>query len=263
MKNKIFALLVFFVCKLSFAQTQIEHPLSKIAVDHIFFLIDIKDTGVLNKLEAAGLTAATKWQTPHAGQGTTGNFFFFLNTYIEILVLTDTAEASNNTQNFGHNINTRMKDGHSKMGIGLRQIPFKKDSIPFTTQVYKQKWMGAASLYMATANTNLPQPIIFLEPPSFANMVVEKLSDLDKYDAANPEIKTYRQHAAGMEKLTSIEIYTTDKKSNRGGHLNYLAQLNHITIKKAKLNFAVLVFDNSRQGKTIDFKKELGLIIKY
>ena len=263
MKNIIFSLIFLCICKLSFAQNNIEHKISKIAVDHLFFLIDTKDTGVLKTLQEAGLTAASKWQTPHAGQGTTGNFFFFLNTYIELLVITDTAEASNNTQNFGHNVNNRVRSGHSRLGIGLRQIPFKKDSIPFATQVYKQKWMGRESLYMATANINLQQPLIFLEPPAFANMVVEKLSDLDKYAAANPEMKTYRQHAAGIENLTGIEIYTKDKKSKWGSHLNYVAKLNHITIKKVKRNFAVLVFDNSRQGKTIDFKKELGLIIKY
>ena len=72
-------------------------------------------------------------------------FFFFLNIYLEILIITDTTEASKNLQNFGHNINTRLKDGNSKLGIGLRQMPFKKDSIPFTTHVYKQKWMGKES----------------------------------------------------------------------------------------------------------------------
>jgi len=263
MKNIIISLIFLCICKLSFAQNNIEHPVSKIAVDHLFFLIDTKDTGVLNKLQEAGLTPATKWQTPHAGQGTTGNFFFFLNTYIELLVITDTAEASNNTQNFGHNINNRVRSGHSRLGIGLRQIPFKKDSIPFATQVYKQKWMGRESLYMATANINLQQPLIFLEPPAFANMVVEKLSDLDKYAAANPEMKTYRQHAAGMEKLTVIEIYTTDRKKKWGTHLKYLAAFGGITIKEAKTNYTVLVLDAGKQQKQIDLKKEIGLLIKY
>ncbi len=263
MKNTIITLLLIGLCKLCFAQNHIEHPLSKIAVDHLFFLLDKKNSDVLNQLQAAGLTAASKWQTPHAGQGTTGNFFFLLNTYIEILVIIDTAEASKNTQNFGHNINNRMTNGHSKMGIALRQIPFKKDSIPFSTQVYKQKWMGRESLYMAIDNTNLQQPIIFMEPPSFANMVVEKISDMDKHAAANPEMKTYRQHAAGIEKLTGIEIYTTDKKSKWGTHLKYLSTFGGIIVKEAKTNYTVLVLDDGKQNKQIDLKKEISLLIKY
>jgi hypothetical protein len=149
------------------------------------------------------------------------------------------------------------------MGIGLRQIPFKKDSIPFATKVYKQKWMGDESLYMATANTNLQQPIIFLEPPAFANMVVEDLSALDKYAVANPEMKTYRQHKTGMQKLTGIEIYTTDKKKKWGTHLKYLSQFHNSTIQQAKSNYTVLIFDAGKQQKQIDFKKEIGLLIKY
>lgn len=242
------------ICQLAFSQNKI---------DHLFFIIDNKDVSILNKLRSSGLTPATKWETPHAVQGTTGHFFFFLNTYLEILVLTDTAEASKNAQNFGHNINSRIKNGRSKLGIGLRQIPFKRDSIPFTTKVYKQKWMGKEALYMATENTKLQQPLVFLEPPAFANMVVEKLADLDQYAAVNPEMKTYRQHIAGLENLTAIKIFTSNKKKDWGNHLSYFSQFNDVTIKKTRQNFTVLVFDNGKQGKTIDFKNELQLILKY
>ena len=72
---------------------------------------------------------------------------------------------------------------------------------------------------MATENNNLKQPFIFLKLPAFANMAIEKLSDLN-------------QHPAGLENLTGIEIYTTDKKKDWGSHLYYLSQFNKLTIKK-------------------------------
>ena len=244
------------------ANAQVIDTATKLEVDHIFFLTkNAKE--VINKLQDAGFTPATKWATKHKGQGTTGYFFFFLNTYIEILAITDTAEANNNAAKFGHSYANRLKKDYSKTGIGLRQIPLKKVTFPFTTVNYQQKWMGKDTLYMASSNTNLNQPIVFIEPPSFANLVVNKLEDLDQYAKQNPDMKTYRQHAAKVEKLTSIEIFTNQKKDKWAAAFKYLKNFTNATIAKAKNNLTVLIFDNGKQQKQIDLTETLQLIIKY
>lgn len=245
-----------------YLNAQIKEAKSNLEVDHVFFLTNETQT-VIKQLQDAGLTLASKWQTKHDGQGTTGNFFFFLNTYIEILAITDVTEAKKNEKEFGHNYTIRTNNGLSKTGIGLRQIPLNTEIFPFKTKVYKQNWMGKNELYMALSNNQTKAPLFFIEPPTFANMVVDKLSDLNQYASQTPELKTYRQHKLGLEKLTSIEIITTETNTKWGEALAYFKTFQGVTITEGKSNKTILVFDYAKKQKQIDLSKELGLIIKY
>jgi hypothetical protein len=259
--KKVFAVIVNLAFLIS-SKAQFKDVKSNLELDHIFILVDKKDT-TFKMLQKAGLTGANKWKTTHKGQGTTGNFIFFFNFYVEFLAITDSAEAVKNAPNFGSDITMRTNDNANRVGIGLKQIPINKVEIPFLTNPYNQVWMDGDSLLMSTTNTNTLEPLVFVEPQSFANLVINNMVELDSLAKQNPFMKMYRQHGLGLQKLTAVKIVVPTKKKNWSAALKSLTQLKNITVSTGKKSLLILSFDGEKQHKSLDFSSSVGLRINY
>jgi hypothetical protein len=161
-------------------------------------------------------------------------------------------EAENNVVNFGSNINLRLPKMAFKAGFGLKQIPIDKAKIPFKTNTYKQKWMGGDSLLMSSSNTNINEPIVFVEPSSFANTIIHTVEELDEAAKENPYMKTYRQHKLGLQKLTQVKIITSIEKGYWSEALLALSKLSNVSVEKGDKPLLILTFDDGKQNKSID-----------
>ncbi len=248
-------------------QAQIKHDSLHLQLDHIFIMVRGGEAN-LEKIQNAGLTLAEKWKTPHKGQGTTGHFFFFLNFYLEILEITNINEARQNTIAFGHYYQPRSSWKNNELcpfAFGFKQGLLKLDTlqIPFPTHKYQATWTGKESLRMATTNTNTGEPIIFVEPPSFANQEFEKVVDLDKVATYNLDAKNYRLNKLNIQKLTSVKLTLNKKEKNFSTTLKQLQKIQNMQIMEGKKQLLELIFDNAQQGGVINLSKELNLIIYY
>jgi hypothetical protein len=219
---------------------------------------------VHQELEKAGLTHAKKWTTPHPQQGTTGEFFFFLNFYVEFLYISNKAEATQNIQNFGSDYVKRSKWKENKcfpFGLGF----VLKDStkiIPFETHTYEAKWMGKGNaLQMAKTNEDLQEPLVFVEPDVWANQLFESNTELQK--VKNTDVKNYRTNSLGIEKLTKATLIVPKKQMHFSKTLKTLQDVENIEIKTGKEPMLILEFDNKKQKKEINIATILHLIIRY
>jgi hypothetical protein len=264
MRKILFFLLL---CLPFYSKAQIKNDSLHLQLDHIFVMVKA-DESVLEKMQQAGLTIAEKWKTPHKGQGTTGHFCFFLNFYVEVLEVTNINEARQNTVAFGHYYEPRRswkKNGSCPFGFGLKQGLPTLDTlqIPFPTQKYQAAWTGKESLRMATTNTDTKEPIVFVEPPSFANQEFEKVEDLDKVARYNVEAKKYRLNALNIKKLTSLKLTLPKNTQDLSPTLQQLQKLQNLQIITGKKTLLELFFDEAKQGGMINLSKELNLIIYY
>jgi hypothetical protein len=263
MKKATFILISTFACfTVGFCQIKNEQNL---ALDHIFILVE-NGTDYSKILQEKGLTLAEKWKTPHKGQGTTGAFFFFLNFYFEILMVDNLAEAQSNLQNFGHDYLKRSQwraNQSCAFALGFCQIPWDTLKIPFATQKYKTDWMGKEHLRMAKSNTDLKEPIIFVEPPSFANQIFEKIEDLESAAKYNTEAKNYRLNSLNIQKLSAVKLTIAKKQKQFSETLKQLGDMKNLQIVTGKRALLELTFDEGKQGKKIDLQKEMNFIIWY
>jgi hypothetical protein len=241
---------------------QIVDTKSGLALDHIFIVV--RDSPVYaDTIQAAGLTLAEQWKTPHKGQGTTGQFAFFLNTYLELLAVTDSAQVN---KKMGHEFSKRSNRepiAASPFGFGFRQIPMDTARFPFPTRPYQAAWTGGETLYMALSNDNLQEPIVFVEPPDFANTEYSSLQALDTVVRFNPNAKRYRTHRLGIERLTSIVLTVTTPQEKWSPTLQTLNRITNIRIVVGSVPHLELVFDNARQKITRNFLLPLALTLRY
>jgi hypothetical protein len=226
-------------------------------LDHIFIWVK-KDAPEIEIFKKAGFTSIISGV--HKGQGTAGKYIFFLNFYIELLYISDPAEALNNLDNFGCNYIKRsewFQNESSFLGLGLKMTSFDPDKIPFLYKEYKSSWMRGHGLLMATNNQNLSDPIVFILYPDMEfpnyNSIEEMLIDNRPHDFKKNHI-----HDNGIKTLTSYKIITTSISEMTGN----LAK-NGINIEKGEVEKLELTFDNNRNNKEIDLKPGFPIVIKY
>lgn len=234
-------------------------------LDHISISIEESDTSIFSVLESKGLNLARNRETYHKGQGTTGNYFFFLNFYLELLYISNEDEANNNIINIGHDNRKRFKwkvNDSSPLAIIFHK---KQDStfIPYQYKKYHQEWMRKHNLFMALSNKELLEPMMITMPPPFAFRTVKNLNELNEFEKRYPTIKKDRIHKEDIKKLTSVIIIVPKKKKEFTDKLKMFNKFSNVKVKTGKDHLLILEFDNQEKGKEIDLQKELGLKIKY
>lgn len=253
-------ILILWVSLLTIPNLQAQ---SNLRLDHLFILIDTPND-VHQKLEKAGLTHAKKWKTAHPQQGTTGEFFFFLNFYLEFLYISNKEEATQNIANFGSDYIKRSQwkeQENFPFGLGF-VLKDSTQKIPFETHTYQAKWMGKSNaLEMAKSNSDLKEPLVFVEPNIWANQIFENKEQLQAQN--NTDVKNYRTNSLGIEKLTKVTLIIPKKRKQFSNTLKALQGVENIVIKSGKKPLMILEFDSHKQNKEMNFATLLNLIIKY
>lgn len=254
---------IIILSLLSIFITTILKAQSPLKLDHIFVLVDSTNS-IHNQLTKVGLTKASDWKTSHSQQGTTGEFFLFHNFYLEILYISNQEEANENIGNFGSNYVERSKwknNTYFPFGLGL-VLKDSTQSIPFDTHTYNAKWIGEdSSLKMAKNNTDLKEPLIFIEPIEWAYKVLDHNEQLQI--EKNPDTKNYRHHSLGIKKLTKVILIIPKKEKELSKTLKALKKIDNVEVHLGEKPLMILEFDAKKQKKELNFEKELRLKIKY
>lgn len=202
----------------------------------------------------------------HEGQGTTGRYFYFLNSYLELIFIYDQNELEeNNRKNKDLDFTNRAnfdKNGASPFSIALKVKDYDIEKIPFQKVNYHQEWMDKnESIYAAkNSKTHLKEPSIFVVYPELEGQTFENLSELKRIPEEYALWREFYKHPNGAKKITNIAITSTDLDVNTET-IKTVNNIENINIKNGTIHLMELSFDNNIQEKTFDLRPELPLII--
>ncbi|MBD2315038.1 VOC family protein [Desertifilum sp. FACHB-1129] len=227
-----------------------EYPNLPLELDHVLIWVQ-PSAPEIAKLEAMGLQPTSRTAS-HQGQGTASRFFFFANAYLELIWLADEAVAQQNTERTAIDWRSRaawQQTGASPFGVGFR---CDRDSVELRhfPHPYWAEWMSPqTSIYFANSATQALEPLWFVVPEymAFATQFQQYPDDLQTLAESHP---------LGVRKVTDVKI--------TGIHQSHLAFLSHQTIVTATTgSFPLLeiTFDCASQGKILDARPQLPLIV--
>ena len=229
--------------------------------DHIFIWVSpgAPEAATLQKL---GLYTDGKVHK-HVGQGTSSKVFMFENAYLELIWVDEPEVARRKSQDIGTDLLARVawkQTGASPFGIGLHYLAAGSRALPFPTKKYWAEWMKPDTfISIAESSGNLHEPFYFVVPDYLA---VPSAEQLKKLLDSQPEYRKNFTHVLGVRRLTGITIM-----SNHAGKLSETASMlsrNRIAVvKRAKSSYSELTFDGGTQGKALDVRPTLPLILKY
>jgi len=219
------------------------------------------------RLTAIGFTSLPDSLSPiHKGQGTAGRYFYFLNSYLELIFAYDQNELEQNNAihkdlDFTKRANFN-KNGASPFSIALKMKAYDVDKIPFQKVKYHQEWMNEDENIYAAKNskTNLKEPSVFVVHPNMQNGTFESIIELENFPTDDPSWKPLFKHPNGAEKITKIVITSTSLDVN-SDTIKVLNLIERVTVKNGSKHLMELYFDDTIQGKSFDLRPQLPLII--
>lgn len=202
----------------------------------------------------------------HEGQGTSGRYFRFLNSYLELIFVYDQNELiENNKKNQDLDFTKRAnfeKNGASPFSLALKVKDYNIDNIPFEKISYHQDWMDKnMNIYSAkNSKKELKEPSIFVVYPEMEYEKFETLSDLKNIPEEHAIWREFYKHPNGSQKITEIIITSRNLNLNTET-IQAVNGIENLTVKDGEEHLMELHFDNDIQGKSFDLRPELPLII--
>ncbi len=202
----------------------------------------------------------------HHGQGTTGRFLYFLNTYMELIFIYDQNEFDKNNQlnsslDFAERADFQ-NNGALPFSIALKIDDYNVNKIPFDNVKYHQDWMAEnSSIYAAkTSKNNLLEPSVFVVYPEIEYDTFDTLSNLKNIPDEYAIWREFYKHPNGAKKITDIKIVSNGVDLN-SKTVMALNRIENLSIETGKEHLMELYFDNQSQGKTFDLRPDLPLIV--
>jgi len=245
----------------SHAQSRTAMNVFPLERDHIFIWVapGAPEAATLQKM---GLYTDSKVHK-HVGQGTSSKVFMFENAYLELIWVDESEVARRKSQDMGTDLIARVawrQTGASPFGIGLNNRAAGGSTLPFPTKRYWAEWMKPDTfILIAESSVNLKEPFYFVVPDYLAVPSAEQLKQLLEHQ---PEYRKNFTHVLGVRRLTGIKII-----SNQSGRFSEtastLSKNRVVVVKRGKSPYAELTFDGGTQGKALDVRPTLPLILKY
>lgn len=189
--------------------------------------------------------------------------FLFENAYLELIWIDEPEVARRKNQEIGTDLMARAawrQTGTSPFGVGLHHRASGSSNLPFPTKKYWAEWMKPDTfISIAESSANLKEPFYFVVPDYLAVPSAEQLKQLLD---SQPEYRKNLTHALGVRRLTGIEI-TTNHAGKFSETASMLSKNGVVVLKRRKSSHAELSFDGGTQGKTLDVRPTLPLILKY
>lgn len=202
----------------------------------------------------------------HYGQGTAGRYFYFLNTYLELIFVHNEDELIENNElnkdlDFIERANCH-KNGASPFSVALKVADYEVDKIPFEKISYHQDWMEADVAIYAAKNSKkqLKEPSLFVVYPEIEADVFNSFSDLKQIPEEYALWRSFFKHPNGAKKLTDVIITSTDLDMKTKS-IEALNGLDNLSVQNGSTHLMELYFDEHAQGKIFDLRPELPLII--
>jgi len=211
-----------------------------IELDHFFILTD-PGASQADLLSGIGLIEGPR--NDHPGQGTANRRFFFSNTALEFLYVSDADEAAH-----GHGSRLRFPDrtqntSASPFGLIVRATSESTD-VPFPGWRYCPEYFRSDQCFHVGENSDL------LEEPLCICMPLDMPLPEDQLRLANPDMTV-------TELRLSVPIVQPSLT------LEAIADCEGISLRLNEPHRLELVFNEEEEGKSIDMTPDLPLIVRW
>jgi len=210
-----------------------------LALDHFFIRVH-KDAPEMQTLITHGLHHSGYFYR-HSGMGTKGTYFNFENIYIELLWIEDETEFEPLSNIIGK----------PAFGIAFHHKAGNKMPLPFETNAFHWEWLPPDSfLHFAKRDPASLEPLFFVVPDSIVNREEDK-------DTPS-EITT---HPLGIKRLSALRVIIPSQELSATAQL--LSANTNVKIENGSESRLELTFDHEAQGKIVDVRPTLPLLIRY
>jgi hypothetical protein len=218
-------------------------------LDHIFICASCGGTEA-SRLVAFGLAEGTS--NTHPGQGTACRRFFFANCYIELLWVSNTAEARSDATRETH-LGERWENRSRgcPFGFGFRPRIPHDGVVPFSSWEYRPSYLPASwSIHMATNGAVLSEPMLFYL--SFAQRP-------DAYPAGRQQ--PLRQ-PAGLREVTRVTL-TSPQRDGLSPAMAAVIGSGLVQLRAGCEYLVELGFDGESGHQQADFRPLLPLAFRW
>jgi Glyoxalase-like domain len=223
---------------------------SEMELDHIFVWASPGGEEEARALAQFGLSEGTP--NTHPGQGTACRRFFFRNAYLELLWVTDSAEAQSATIRPTHLWESWNARGTAcPFGLCFRPGAEEGGSIPFPTSEYRPPYLPESLSFHAGTNAGLlNEPLLFYLPFS------------RRPDSQSAPRKQVMEHAAGLRELTRVELISPHADSLSPAFEAVLST-GVVRRRDGAGHFVELGFDSESKGRAVDLRPELPIVFSW
>ncbi len=242
---------------------------SSVSLDHVSIWVDDPKMAKDKLVELGFKAIPDSLSLVHQGQGTSGRFFYFLNTYLEFIFINDSTEFHHNIKkNDGLDFlerSSHISSGYSPFGLGLQMDKYNKDKIPFEVIEYRQDWMENGNSIYAAKNSKLnkDEPSTFVIYPEIQYDQFENMDSLVKIPEAYSIWRSFYKHGNGVEKVSKIRIHLDLNSNPKSKSLEAISDIENIELIQSKENMIDLYFDENKQKKSFDLRPELPLVLHW
>lgn len=215
--------------------------------DHIFICVSVGGEEA-NALAAFGLTEGLP--NVHPGQGTACRRFFFANSYLELLWVSDAGEAKSKAIQPTHLWErwTRRASGVCPFGLGFRPKTQHEGGAPFSSWEYRPPYLPTPlSLHVATNANVLTEPMLFHLPFGLRP---------DRYPGGRRPLLAHR---AGLREVTRVEL-TNPCAESLSPEMAAVTNAGLVQMRAGPEYLVELGFDGESQGHQADFRPLLPLV---
>ncbi len=209
---------------------------SPLVLDHIWVAVPQAYAGV-GVLEELGLHYSGR-TTRHIGLGTAGTYFYFDNAYLELLWLDD-------AETFAQATSTSWPFGTIRFGLAFHQRRLFASRLPFPVRTMRWDWMPpGTAMKIAQREATSAEPVVFVLPPQLA------------YTAQ------HTVHPLGMQRLTRVRVVVEGDRP-LSPTAQWLSRHTIVTMESGPQSVLELTFDGGVQGRMVDARPTLPLVVRY
>jgi hypothetical protein len=209
-----------------------------IELDH-FFILTEPGAPHADLLSGIGLTEGPR--NDHPGQGTANRRFFFSNTALELLYVRDTSEAANGRGSRLRIVERAADVNASPFGLIVRATTESTD-VPFPGWRYCPEYFRADQCFHVGENSDL------LEEPLCICMPLNMPLPETQLRLANPQ-------------MTVTELRLSVPVVRPTLTLEAIADCERISLRLNEPHRLEIVFNEEKEGKSMDMTPELPLVV--
>jgi len=215
--------------------------------DHLFICVD-NQADVADHLVDFGLTEGTSNQ--HPGQGTANRRFFFQNSFLEFLFVTDQNELLSEITRPTNLAERFSSESRVASPFGMCFRPSNGDTeIPFQSWSYKPQYLPQ-DLDVPVGQSPSSEPMWFY------------LSFGSRPDSVSSEKRQPIIHESGFENITSVKIQAP-LSSGMSQPAEEVNKVTGVEFFRGKEHLVQVGFDSEVQSKQKDFRPHLPLILRW
>ena len=213
-----------------------------IALDHLF-VCTAPGAPEAEKLVEFGLHEGQP--NPHPGQGTTNRRFEFANAMLELLWVSDAAEAKSQRtlRTLLWERWSRREADASPFGICLRPVDSQDTTPPFPSWEYRPVYLPDP-LFMSIGEAGVEEPMWF-----YLSFMRRSLRQ-----------ERFIEHPAGIREITALALTTPTALSSKVSQT--VVESGILTTSPGATSLLEIEFDGNRRKQRVDFRPHLPLVFQ-